>query len=78
MVKTALTLVAFLSLQTTSSVGTPFQPWGAGSYQTVNAIEFAPDATKLTCDRSTANGELDTSDETMTLPGTAGTFRADR
>ena len=43
MAKSCLALIVLLSLQTTTPAGTPFQPWGPGSYQTVNAIEFTPD-----------------------------------
>ena len=47
MVRTILALALFLSLQAPPSTGTPFQPWGPGSYQTVNAIEFAPDGRSM-------------------------------
>ncbi len=47
MLKTVLALVVFLSLQTPLLPGTPFQPWGPGGYQTVNAIEFSPDGQSM-------------------------------
>jgi hypothetical protein len=36
-------LAALLLTTQAAHPGTPFQPWGPGSYATVNAIEFAPD-----------------------------------
>jgi hypothetical protein len=33
--------------QASSLPGTPFQPWGAGSYRTINAIEFTPDGQSM-------------------------------
>jgi hypothetical protein len=47
MAKTLLALVVFLSTQAPSPAGVPFQPWGPGSYQTVNAIEFSPDGQSM-------------------------------
>jgi hypothetical protein len=42
MIKHLIVAVAALA-QTPSLPGTPFQPWGPGSYRTINAIEFTPD-----------------------------------
>jgi hypothetical protein len=47
MVRTPLALIAFMSLQAPVPVGTPFQPWGPGGYQTVNGIEFSPDGQSM-------------------------------
>jgi len=39
--------VALLSLTQSALPGTPFQPWGANGYRTINAIEFSPDGQSM-------------------------------
>ena len=41
----AIALIAFA--QAATHPGAPFNPWGADSYRTINAIEFAPDGQSM-------------------------------
>ncbi len=43
MTKLTFILALLVASQAATLPGAPFQPWGPGSYATVNAIEFAPD-----------------------------------
>jgi hypothetical protein len=44
---TRLSLAALVVAIQASPPGVPFQPWGPGSYVTVNAIEFSPDGRSM-------------------------------
>jgi hypothetical protein len=47
MLKLLVTLATAIVAQASSLPGTPFQPWGAGSYRTINAVEFSPDGQSM-------------------------------